>query len=318
MQGGDLITIGILNRNGMPILKDVVEALLAQDYEPKEVVVSDNGSTDGSIEFLKGFPAVKVIENGENLGYGAGKNIAVQNSKGQYILLLDNDIILTEKNILSGLLEFYRNTKNIAFLSVPLAESGKTKTGHYGLFYTSIKKEKSIAQLQKKKYFLAGGFIGGAVFFEKDIFNALGGYDTIYPFNLDDYDLSARAYLAGKKIYILTSCPCLHAGVQQKPDLKSVCWKNQYYLCGFSRMIWKNYKLVNLVIWWPAAVLWILFKSFSKSVKHISFGPLSAYFKSFGMFFRDFGDTLKQRKKIQTARTVKNDVFLKIKPPQTE
>lgn len=317
MQYNDLVTIGILNRNGLPKLKEVIEAVLAQDYEPKEIVVSDNGSTDGSIEYLKGCPSVKVIENGDNLGYGIGKNITVQNSNGKYILLLDNDIILTRKDVVSGVLNFYRNTENIAFVSVPLYENERMMTGHYGLFYTSIKKEKSIEGLQKIGSFLAGGFIGGAVFFEKDIFNTLGGYDTAYPFNLDDYDLSARVYLAGKKIYILASYPCLHVGVGQKTDLKSVCWKNQYYLCGFSRMIWKNYNFLNLVLWWPPAVLWIFLKSLSKCVKYKSLRPLLSYLKSFGMFFRDLADTLKQRKKIQAARIVKEDVFLKIKPPQT-
>jgi GT2 family glycosyltransferase len=312
MHGSDLITIGILNRNGLPQLQQVIEAAIAQEYEPKEIVVADNGSTDGSIEYLKKHTAVKLIENGRNLGYGAGKNIVVQNACGKYVLLLDNDIVLAQKNVVAGLFEFYRSINDIAFISVPLLEPDRKETQHYGLFYTSIKKARSIEELKKSKSFLVGGFIGGAVFFEKDIFQALGRYDTIYPFNLDDYDLSARAYLAGKKIYVLTSYPCLHVGIQQEPDLRSICWKNQYYLCGFTRMIWKNYRLKNLALWWPASSVWILYKMLKMSLKYKSPRPLWAYIKSLYFFLRDFPDTLKQRKKIQSQRTVKEDLFLKI------
>jgi GT2 family glycosyltransferase len=56
----------------------------------------DNWSTDWSIEYLKNFRNIKIIENGRNLWYGAGKNILVKESSWEYVFMLDNDIELPD------------------------------------------------------------------------------------------------------------------------------------------------------------------------------------------------------------------------------
>ena len=64
-----------------------------------EVIVSDNGSTDGSIEMIKeNFPQVILIENGENLGFGAANNRALKIAKGKYIFYLNSDTVLLNYN----------------------------------------------------------------------------------------------------------------------------------------------------------------------------------------------------------------------------
>ena len=65
----------------------------SQSYPNFEVIVVDNGSNDGSVEFLKQYylPFVKVIANRENLGFSGGNNVGIHAAKGKYILLLNND-----------------------------------------------------------------------------------------------------------------------------------------------------------------------------------------------------------------------------------
>jgi GT2 family glycosyltransferase len=84
----------VLNYNGAHYLPACLDALRAQAYpaESFEVIVADNGSTDGSQELLqKEYPWVRLLENGENLGFASGNNAAIRVAKGQYIALLNND-----------------------------------------------------------------------------------------------------------------------------------------------------------------------------------------------------------------------------------
>ena len=68
--------------------------------------MSDNGSTDGSIEFIhQNYPRVRVLENGENLGFAKGNNAGIAQSSGQYVLILNPDTIIHD-NALEKLVAF--------------------------------------------------------------------------------------------------------------------------------------------------------------------------------------------------------------------
>ena len=71
-----------------------------------EVIVSDNGSADGSPEFIRQqFPAVRVIENRANLGFGKGNNAGIAATQGEYVLILNPDTIVHD-GTLDRLVEF--------------------------------------------------------------------------------------------------------------------------------------------------------------------------------------------------------------------
>ena len=69
-----------------------MSALLVQTYSPYEIILVDNGSHDGSVEFVaERFPQVRMIENCENLGFAAGNNVDIRVARGDYIVTLNND-----------------------------------------------------------------------------------------------------------------------------------------------------------------------------------------------------------------------------------
>ena len=87
-------TIVIVNYNGAQYLPACLDALNHQTYpcDRFEVVVSDNGSVDNSIDLLRNdYAWVKIIENGKNLGFASGNNVAIRASQSDYIVLLNND-----------------------------------------------------------------------------------------------------------------------------------------------------------------------------------------------------------------------------------
>ncbi len=306
-----LITIGILNMNGLKRLKKVLPSYLNQEYPNTEIVVVDNGSTDGSIEFLEKFTQITIIKNKTNLGYGKGKNILVNSSKGKYILMLDNDVELTQNDFLAHIYREYIKLKNPAFVTPLIKSCDKDRVG-IGLFHSKMKKTIELDSIYKKGILKIPSFNGTIVFFKKEIFSALGCFDEIYPINIDDYDLSARAYLSGYDNYLTTNLLAIHHGIENRANIQNICWRNQYYLSGFSRMIWKNYSFVNLLIWWPISSIRIFYKFLKQSIKLRSLCILTAYFKSFYFFLRDLPSTMTLRKNIQLNRVIKKDIFLKI------
>ena len=104
------VTAVIVNFNGGMLLADSVKSVLAST-EPVKVVVSDNGSIDGSIEHLRRtlgpWPQLVITENGENLGFAKGNNVALPMTEGEYILFLNPDCVIEPDTIakMMGLME---------------------------------------------------------------------------------------------------------------------------------------------------------------------------------------------------------------------
>jgi hypothetical protein len=94
-----VVSVIVLNWNGGEYLRSCLDSLFTQDYDNLEVIVVDNGSTDGSIDLVKGYRHIRLIENGENLGFAAGNNVGIRQSKGEYVVVLNNDAELEESCI---------------------------------------------------------------------------------------------------------------------------------------------------------------------------------------------------------------------------
>lgn len=90
------VSIIIVNYNTKDFLRNCIKSVFKHTTDVEfEILVSDNGSTDGSLEMLsKDFSKVKVIANGKNLGFGAANNRALETAKGKYIFYLNSDTVL--------------------------------------------------------------------------------------------------------------------------------------------------------------------------------------------------------------------------------
>jgi glycosyltransferase involved in cell wall biosynthesis len=85
-----LLSVMIGAYNAAPYLGEAIESVLAQDYEPVELIVVDDGSTDGTAEVARSFADVTVVSQ-ENGGNGAARNRAVENASGDLYAFLDAD-----------------------------------------------------------------------------------------------------------------------------------------------------------------------------------------------------------------------------------
>jgi|WetSurMetagenome_2_1015567.scaffolds.fasta_scaffold48384_3 GT2 family glycosyltransferase len=88
----ELVSVVIVNYNGAEVLRPCLQSVFAQPYMTIEVLVVDNGSTDGSREIVKkDFPAARWLPQGSNLGFAEGNNAGVRAAQGDIVLLLNND-----------------------------------------------------------------------------------------------------------------------------------------------------------------------------------------------------------------------------------
>ena len=90
-----VLTAIVVNWNGQEYLPDCLDALLAQDVAPDEVIVVDNHSDDGSRELVaERYPQVKVVDTGFNGGPCHARNVGAAQARGERVLFVDNDVVL--------------------------------------------------------------------------------------------------------------------------------------------------------------------------------------------------------------------------------
>jgi len=92
------LTVSIVNHNTKDLLENCLNSVYQKTKKIKsEVIVVDNGSSDGSIEMIRRkFPQVKLIENNENVGFSKATNRGIEMSTSRYVLLLNSDTILLD------------------------------------------------------------------------------------------------------------------------------------------------------------------------------------------------------------------------------
>jgi len=88
-----LVSIIIVNWNGKHFLDSCLKSIMANTYyQNYEIIIVDNNSIDGSVQFIiENYPKIKIIQNSSNVGFGKANNIGVNQSKGEYIVFLNND-----------------------------------------------------------------------------------------------------------------------------------------------------------------------------------------------------------------------------------
>ncbi|MBI2413419.1 MAG: glycosyltransferase family 2 protein [Deltaproteobacteria bacterium] len=198
-----LISIIIVNWNGMKFLPECLKSIFSQTAS-FEVVLVDNGSRDGSAEYVKkGFPLVMVIEESENLGFAKGNNIGIAAAKGKYILTLNNDTMLEE-----GFLERLERAaessdESIGMWAVKILSFDKKTIDSVGgllIYRDGLAKgrgrlEKDTGQYDSpKEVFIPSACAG---LYRKSMLDAIGAFDEDFFAYCEDTDLGLRARLAG-------------------------------------------------------------------------------------------------------------------------
>jgi O-antigen biosynthesis protein len=210
-------SIVIPNWNGRDLLAKYLPSVLAsiEDHPNSEVIVVDNGSTDGSVAFIEEtFPDVRVLPLKQNLGFGGGSNAGFRAAQNEIVVLLNSDMRV-ERDFLQPLLDGFTDEKVFSvscqiFFSDPAKirqETGLTESWwEQGSLRVRHRNDEKIRDLYPCAY---GG--GGSCAFDRSKFLELGGFDEILaPFYLEDTDLGYLAWKRGWKTMYQPSSVVYH------------------------------------------------------------------------------------------------------------
>ncbi|MDP3973674.1 MAG: glycosyltransferase family 2 protein [Candidatus Daviesbacteria bacterium] len=198
-------TVIIPNWNGKDLLKTCLSSLRKQTFKDFMIVVVDNGSTDGSCEYVeKYFPEVNLIKLDKNYGFAKAVNKGIEISSSQYVVLLNNDTEV-DPECLYYLIEAGKAKKEVGFVAAEMLNFYKRDIIDSAGDYIDVVGHANNIGLGEKdgKKFNKEGFVflatGGGSLFKREVFTKVGLLDEDYISYFEDVDLCLRAQLAGIK-----------------------------------------------------------------------------------------------------------------------
>jgi len=317
-----LISIVVINYNGKSYLEETLPPLLNLNYPNYEIIVVDNGSTDRSINFIKTIKKIKLIES-ERIGEkNYACNLGISKSKGEYILLMDNDLIITDLDILNDLIFEINNLHNCGAISLAFKNRGENLSNGYGNFicfyYAYEKTNISLDEILQMHETAIGTPNGSGFFIKKELWDKVEGYDDHLPFGGDDDDIGIKIWLYGYSNYLFSKSVQIHIGMPERTDTYKYSVKLQKKTYAHMYTIVKNFRVINVFISLIGYITFSSAKAIKQSIKRKSFKPLTSTIIGYFTFIKNIPTALKKRKKIQKNRITKNDIFFKIRPSFTE
>ncbi len=312
-----LVSIIIVNWNGGETFENCLKSLSKIDYSNWELIVVDNGSTDGSKKLAgRLIKTSKVIENDKNVGFALANNQGAKIAKGKYILLLNNDTKVTS-SFLSKLVARIEQDTTIGVVQPKIFMMDKKGyLDNAGSFLTRIgflshwgfgKKDSKEFQ-DEREIFSAKG---ACMLIRHEVIEKVGLFDPDFISYFEESDFCWRVWLAGWKILFVPSAKIYHkvGFTIRRLDVSKINF--DYYKNRICSLI-KNLEIINLI---------------TIGLVHcfISIGIACVFFiigqpKSSRMIFaaliwniRNLPQTLKKRQKISELRKVSDsELFNKL------
>jgi GT2 family glycosyltransferase len=214
-----MVTVVIVNWNGERFLDRCLSALLAQTVMPHEIILVDNASSDASLDIVRQYPSVRILELKENSGFARGNNVAIEAvaAESQWIALLNPDAF-PELHWLEALLsaaqehsEFDVFGSTLVNAADPSVLDGAGDVYHisglvwrrgHGVSVTSL-------SMQASEIFSP---CAAAALYRRSVLVKVGGFDETFFCYVEDVDLGFRLRLAGHKAIYVPDAVVHHVG----------------------------------------------------------------------------------------------------------
>ena len=216
------LSVITLTLNKLEYTKNFIESLkkYTKDFE---LIIVDNGSTDGTVEYIKSMPDIKLIQNTENKGFSAGNNQGIEIAQGEYIGFLNNDILLYP-NWFEACKRVFENEK-----------AGFVSPRHINPHYDNTNPKKYIKYFQgfhyDKPYEKSfDECVFSCVITKREVLDKIGVFDeNFFPAFFEDNDLKYRAIEAGYGIYVTNEAGFFHFGSVTSVKHSANMEKNRAY-----------------------------------------------------------------------------------------
>lgn len=185
------ITVVILNWNRRDDLRECLTCIGRQTFRNYEVIVADNASRDGSQAMLaKEFPRVRLIQMPRNTGVG-GSNAAMKAARGEYVVLIDNDMILIEEDAFEKIVRRFDRQPKMGALGFRVLDARTSL-----LSYNSPKYSDGNGEIGYE----TSAFDGGGVAIRRSVLEQVGYFPEEFFIYQNEVDLSTRIWAGGYEI----------------------------------------------------------------------------------------------------------------------
>lgn len=284
------ISIIIPNYNGLEYLEVCLESLSKQTFKDFEVIVVDNGSYDGSCEYVKGnHPYVKIIELDHNCGFSRAVNEGIKACKSDFIVLLNNDIEV-DADWLSNLVKCIKNDDSIFSSSSKMIRYyDRSKLDDIGDDYNILgwayKRGDGFPISKYNKIDKIFSSCAGAAIYRKDILDEIGYFDENFFAYLEDVDIGYRAKIHGYKNMFCSDAVVYHigsatSGSKYNSFKVKLSARNNIYL------IYKNMPILQIILNLPFLLI-------GSGIKYLFFRRLGLgkdYMEGVREGFRNLGE----------------------------
>jgi hypothetical protein len=225
-----IVSVVIPHYGGKDIIYECLESLKKVTYSNIEVIVVDNNSPDDSVEYIKiNFPNIKLIISDYNRGFAGGCNYGVKNSKGKYILILNNDTT-HEPDFIEYLVQKLESDKNISSVQPKIRNFSNSLYFDYagacggfldkycfpfarGRIFDTV--EEDVGQYDNScKIFWASGT---AFLTRKENFNQIGGFDEVLFAHMEEIDFHWKSQILGYEVWVEPKAVIFHKGAVTLP-----------------------------------------------------------------------------------------------------
>ncbi|MCR5398507.1 MAG: glycosyltransferase family 2 protein [Lachnospiraceae bacterium] len=292
-------TVVIPNYNGMKYLKDCLDSLKLCQPQDFKVVVSDDGSTDGSIELLRNeYQWVRLLTSEKNTGFAAAVNRGIKASETDYCLLLNNDTRV-EPDFVAALQRAIEADEKIFSVSAKMVRmDDPDKIDGAGDYYCALGwafacgTDKKASDYNKPREIFSA--CGGASIYRRDVLIDIGLFDEEHFAYLEDVDVGYRARIKGYINMYEPSAVCLHAGSgfsgsrYNEFKLNFSSRNNIYIIC-------KNMPLLQQLINLPFLMAGFFLKFLFFTKKGFGFKYLKGLFRGLKLGYSRIGRVKKVR-----------------------
>jgi GT2 family glycosyltransferase len=227
------LSIVILCWNDRKVIAECLRSIFSTTRSTDfEVIVSDNGSGDGSVEFIRSsFPTVHVIENGRNLRFAKANNVGIRAARGKYVLILNPDTIIHPNTLDKMVCIADQHPEVGAFGCRVLNSDGSYQVSARP--FPSLRAEWIVALYLRvlgrlHKWFTSDAYCGWSGMTERwvdwltgcfilvpaRLLKSLGGFDEQFFYYYEDMDLCRRIWQAGYSILYTPEASIIHLGGQ--------------------------------------------------------------------------------------------------------
>ncbi|HET9849714.1 MAG TPA: glycosyltransferase family 2 protein [Candidatus Dormibacteraeota bacterium] len=248
------VSVVMLTHNELVHLDESLSSLHDQSRPADEVIVVDNASTDGSVEFVqRRFPDVRLLANRDNVGFARGNNLGARCATGDYVVFINNDVRLDRLWLEELVRPLETNPDLVACQSLVLLynEPERINTSGTTVNFLGVGWCRDYRRPRDSTLSLEVPTVSGAAFaIRRDVFVANGGFDESYFIYHEDIDLSWRLRLQGHQLALAPRSIVYH-------KYRFTRHARKYYLLERNRIMTliKNYRLPTLLLITPAFLL---------------------------------------------------------------